>query len=213
MSPARLLSPRCSFLILPLARACGRGFLSRRSAARTGGGVRFALPAGSTRSGRPAPPRNWTCCLPSCGCVAVSVTVPGCSWARIQMAPVPPIRAKGLSPMISAGPSSSSLIASLAKGRMAPNSSVTRRTTRVVSAPSAINCVSSGKQGEFLVDASSRHSFGDHLLALDVAVDAQVSPIVTALRPNQRQMAHSGDAERSSGRGRLPRPTCRQYRT
>ena len=56
---------------------------------------------------------------------------------------------KGLSPMICAGPVSSKRMASSAKGRMASNSSVTRRTTRVVSAPSATSAVSSGSSVNF----------------------------------------------------------------
>src|ERR1039458_506356 len=85
-----------------------------------------------------------TVCDPSRGCFAVSRTVPACSRARTHTAPVPPINAKGLSPINSAGPSRVSMIGSLAKGRTALNSSVTRSTTRVASAPSAFRARSSG---------------------------------------------------------------------
>ena len=44
------------------------------------------------------------CCVPSLGCFTRSTIVPGCSVARIQIAPVPPVSAKGLSPMIWPGP-------------------------------------------------------------------------------------------------------------
>src|SRR5271168_1152737 len=65
-------------------------------------------------SGAAAASLNDTSCVPSTGCFPRSVTVPDCSLARIQIAPVPPIRANGLSPIISAGPSSSKMIGSLA---------------------------------------------------------------------------------------------------
>ena len=56
----------------------------------------FETRATQARSGATALSSNCTCCLPSRGCVAVSVTVPGCSWARIQMAPVPPTQREGI---------------------------------------------------------------------------------------------------------------------
>ena len=80
--------------------------------------------------------------------------------------------------MISAGPSSSNLIASLANGRMLPNSSVTRRTTRVESAPSAISSESSGSSTNFVIHAVARKLLRDDLLALNVAFNPQVSPLV-----------------------------------
>ena len=80
--------------------------------------------------------------------------------------------------MISAGPSSSNLMASLAKGRTQPNSSVTRRTTRVESAPSAINSVSSGSSRNFVSTPLPGMLLRDHLFSLDVALDPQVSPLV-----------------------------------
>ena len=46
----------------------------------------------------------------------------------------------------------------------------------MVSAPSATSVVSSGRQGEFPVDSLAGEAFRDHLLALDVAIDAQVAP-------------------------------------
>ena len=64
---------------------------------------------------------------------------------------------------------------------MAPNSSVTRSTTRVVSAPSAIKFVIVRQQRELAVDAAARERLGDDLLAADVAVDAQVAPADTQL--------------------------------
>jgi hypothetical protein len=62
----------------------------------------------------------------------VSRTTPGVSCARTQTAPVPPTRTKGLSPINSPGPSRVKRIGSFAEGRTFPNSSVTRRVTRVV---------------------------------------------------------------------------------
>lgn len=91
-----------------------------------------------------------TVCEPRRGCVAVRRIIPGFSLARTQTAPVPPIKGKGLSPIRSAGPSNFSITASFAYVRIAPNSSVTRSTTRVVSAPSATSAVSSGSSVNFL---------------------------------------------------------------
>ena len=85
-------------------------------------------------------------------------------------------------------------MASLAKGRMAPNSSVTRRTTRVVSAPSAMQLGVIGEQREFLVDAAAGHGFRDDLLALDVAFDAQIAPLEDGFLEigDERRIAQDG---------------------
>ena len=72
-------------------------------------------------------------------------------------------------------------MASFAKGRMAPNSSVTRKTTRVVSAPSALRLRVVGHQHKFLVDTLARKRLSDSLLAVDIAFNTQVSPLKDGL--------------------------------
>ena len=166
-----------------------------------------------TLSGGAAAISKSSCRAPSCGWVALSVTVPGCSFARIQMAPVPPTRAKGLSPMISAGPSSSNLMASLANGRIAPNSSVTRRTTRVRVGAVGDQFGVIGEQHEFLVDAAAGHGFRNDLLAGNVAFDAQIAPLGIPLSRDRRRTAGSAGGRIRFCWGRLRRPACRRYKT
>src|SRR5689334_22660013 len=60
---------------------------------------------GYTRSGTAGEIWILTAFVPRTGCFALSVAVPGSCFARIQIAPPPPTRLNGFSPMISAGPS------------------------------------------------------------------------------------------------------------
>src|SRR5690349_5160531 len=70
-------------------------------AGNIGPGGRHAYP----RSGSAGEIRIRTSLLPKTGCFALSVTLPGSCFARTQIAPPPPTRLNGFSPMISAGPS------------------------------------------------------------------------------------------------------------
>jgi hypothetical protein len=82
-----------------------------------------------THSGVAAATLISICCVPSLGCFARSPIVSDSPVARIQIAPVPPVSANGLSPTIWPGPLSSKIIGSFAMGLMRSNLSVTLSAT------------------------------------------------------------------------------------
>ncbi len=102
--------------------------------------------------------------------------MPGCSPARIQMAPVPPISAKGLSPMISAGPRKLE-----ADGVVGEGADGVELVCDAQDDARGVGSVGNqrdviGQQREFLIDALAGEAARDDLLALDESIDAQITP-------------------------------------
>ncbi len=144
--------------------------------------------------------------------MAVNLTVPGCSLARIQMAPVPPISANGLSPMISAGPSSSKLDGVVGEWPDGAEFIGDAQDHASGVGSIGIQLQSSGQQGEFLDRCPCRRGFSRSPACPGCSrrcADRPTLPMTFVEVGDEGRITEV--RELGFGRGRLPRPAYRRY--